>query len=310
MLAPILPLGAVRPIEAWPQPGAAREVLVGELLRLRVSREADGSLLGSDESGLQLRLRAGLATHGETLLLRVLGREPQLSLQLLQRQPAPAAGVAEMVDEWQSAALRPDQAWLERWRQAQSAALPVAVAQQWRARALAAQLRPPEVPFQAPWLGPEAVLAAHAAPLALPGWSAQGLWLRLLSPWPVLWQLSADDENGSGASLSSGPEGLRLSLNLQLGEDWLLILLEWRGGLLLHFSAESTALLARLRGQLPRIVGALSRVPLPLRHCTLGSQAPGLIDASPSQRARGLAQADSQLLFRAAAEIVALLQRG
>lgn len=315
MPAPILALNALRPIEVQARHAGAREAQVGELLRLRVTRAPQGMLMGSDESGLQLQLPPDAALPGEVLLLRVLARQPRLELQVLQRESAAPAPLPGGEGEWTSAAMRPDQAWLQRWHISRSAELPSNLAAQWRARALAQQLRQPEaLPGQV--LGPEAMLAAHAAPIQLPGWMGQALWLRLLSPLPELWhpldaeESTADDADSSRGEDGEGHSGLRLCLNLRLDGAWLLVLLQWRHGLLLHFSAQRQDTLQGLRERLPRIAAALAAVPLQLRHCSLSLRQPALLDASASQRAQGLAQAGSQVLFRAAAELVSVLQQG
>ncbi|HEY1130223.1 MAG TPA: hypothetical protein VGF12_12545 [Roseateles sp.] len=314
MNAPIPALRPVRPIEAWPRQAGGREAQIGELLRLRVALMADGGLLGDAEDGLQLGLPAGLARPGDTLLLRVLSREPRLELQLVQREAATDAVPEETPgDEWGWRALRPDQGRLQRWHLNQDARLPVQVAVQWRSQLLAEQLRAPQGPAgQA--LGPESQLAAHAAPVQLTGWLGQIVWLRLLSPLSSFWPAATghDDaarEGGGGLAEPGVPDGgICLSMNLATPEGWVLVLLQWRHGLLLHCCAERAEALPWLRARLPAVAKALAAVPLRLRHCSLGVRPPLLPDAGPAQRAQGLASAASQPLFRAAAEIARVLQ--
>ncbi|MFT7723752.1 MAG: hypothetical protein QM788_13140 [Roseateles sp.] len=329
--APVSALRPLRPVEAWPRQAGGREAQVGELLRLRVAQAADGGLLGDAEDGLQLGLPAGLARPGDTLLLRVLSREPRLALQLLQREAAAAALPDETPgDEWGWRALRPDQGRLQRWHLDQDARLPVQGAEQgaeqvaeqmavqWRARMLAEQLRAPAGPA-APPPGPDAALAAQAAPVQLAGWLGQMLWLRLLGPLGGFWPAAAgadeagrqDGGRGGGAPAGAGlPDGgVCLGLNLATPQGWVLVLLQWRHGLLLHCCAERAEALPWLRTRLPAIARALAAVPLRLRHCSLGLRPPPLPDAAPAQRAQGLAAAASQPLFRAAAEIARVLQQ-
>ncbi|MFT7772951.1 hypothetical protein [Roseateles sp.] len=312
MNSPIPALRPLRPIEAWPRQAGGREAQVGELLRLRVAQTADGGLLGDAQDGLQLGLPAGLARPGDTLLLRVLSREPRLELQLLQREPARDAAPEEAPgDEWGWRALRPDQGRLQRWHLNQDARLPAQVAVQWRAQLLADQLRAPQSPVGHA-LGPESLLAAHAAPVQLTGWLGQMLWLRLLSPLNGFWPAAAghDDaaHDGSSAQAEVAEGGVCLSLNLSTPEGWVLVLLQWRHGLLLHCCVERAEALPWLRARLPAVARALAAVPLRLRHCSLGLRPPPLPDAGPAQRAQGLASAASQPLFRAAAEIARVLQ--
>ncbi|MBV8036753.1 hypothetical protein [Roseateles sp.] len=312
MNAPIPALRPLRPIEAWPRQAGGREAQVGELLRLRVAQATDGGLLGDTEDGLQLGLPPGLARPGDMLLLRVLSREPRLELQLLRRDAAPDTVPDEAPgDEWGWRALRPDQGRLQRWHLNQDARLPAQLAVQWRALMLAEQLRPPHGPTgQA--LGPESLLVAHAAPLQLTGWLGQMLWLRLLSPLGGFWPAPAghDEAAQEGATAEAGVAdgGVCLSLNVATTEGWVLVLLQWRHGLLLHCCAERAEALPWLRARLPVMARALAAVPLRLRHCSLGLRPPPLPEAGPAQRAQGLASAASQPLFRAAAEVVRVLQ--
>lgn len=309
MSAPIPALSSLRPIAAEPRRAGVREAQVGELLRLRVALAADGGLLGEGEDGLQLGLPPGLARSGDLLLLRVLTREPRLELELLQREavPAVAAGPASGDDEWGWRALRPDQGRLQRWHQNQDARLPAQMAVQWRAQALAEQLRVlPGPALQA--LSAEAVLAAHAAPLQLAGWAAQGLWLRLLAPLAGFWPPAGEEDVASEAEAASSEGGLCLSLSLLTAQGWVLLLLQWRHGLLLHLCAESADALPWLRARMPAVARALAAVPVRIRHCSLGLRQPPLAEAGPGQRAQGLAAAASQPLFRAAAEVVRVLQ--
>jgi hypothetical protein len=227
--------------------------------------------------------------------------------------------------------MRTEQAWLLRQRllpaataatAAPAAAAGVQMAGEWRALALAESLRAASAPAAAAD-SPQLQQTQAGAPLQLLGWSGQALWLRLLGPSPgaLGWTPTVQQEDEEQASTrqhepeSQGEpdepgEGLRLGLILSLDGDWVQLLLQWQqGGLLLHLSAERPETLQALRGLLPRLSAALAAVPLPLRHCQLSSRPPALPPLPRAQQARGLAHASSGPLFRAAAEIAAVLQQ-
>lgn len=314
MNAPIPALTPLRPVDAWFQQAGGREAQVGELLRLRVALATEGGLLGETDDGLQVGLPPGLGRPGDLLLMKVLAREPRLQLQLMQREAVADAAPDELPGgDWGLRALRPDQGRLLRWQLDQDARLPDQVAAQWRSRLLSEQLRAPQgtagpVPAaESPW-------AAHAAPVQLVGWLGQLLWLRLLNPLSGFWPLPAGPDDagreGGDALAEAGvqQDGVCLCLNLDTPEGWVLVLLQWHHGLLLHCCAERAEALPWMRARLPAVARALAAVPLRLRHCSLGLRPPPLPDAGPAQRAQGLASAASLPLFRAAAEIARLLQ--
>lgn len=325
-IAPLSAVVAPRRIEAQAQ-GSTRQPLPGELLRLRVSQGPLGELLASDEAGLRLQLPAGTASPGEWVSMRVLGGLPRLALQRLpegalvapptEEAAPPAPGLAGE-DDWRYAALRPDRAWLQRRQQGLEARQPASVAAQWRSRALAEQLRlgmAEEGGLLAPGAASLAQRAAeHGAALQLPGWGGQVLWMRLMAPLPQ-WG-PAPGRPGPGSKEEAGADGLPpeddaglcLSLNLRFGRGWLMLLLQWRQGLLLHFVLETPEAVQALRQRLPAVARRLAAVPLRLRHCRLGLVPPLLPEAAAAQRALGLARSSSASLFRAAAEIAQLLQ--
>lgn len=330
-IAPLAAVAAPRRIEAQAQ-GGARQPLPGELLRLRVSLGPLGELLASDEAGLRLQLPAGTASPGEWVSMRVLSGLPRLALQRLPESgsvtladealPPPASSQAGEED-WRYAALRPDRAWLQRRQQGLEARQPASVAAQWRSRALAEQLRlgmAEEGSLLAPGAASLAQRAAEqGAALQLPGWGGQVLWMRLMAPLPQWGQgLSYSqaepggeyrgeyrDEDGLPPAADAG---LCLSLNLRFGRGWLMLLLQWRQGLLLHFVLDSPEAVQALRQRLPAVSRRLAAVPLRLRHCRLSLVPPLLPEAAAAQRALGLAQSSSASVFRAAAEIAQLLQ--
>lgn len=326
-IAPLAAVAAPRRIEAQAQ-GGTRQPLPGELLRLRVSLGPLGELLASDEAGLRLQLPAGTASPGEWVSMRVLSGLPRLALQRLPESvsaglaeealPPPASGQAGEED-WRYAALRPDRAWLQRRQQGLEARQPASVAAQWRSRALAEQLRLGMADAGNGSLAPGAAslaqrAAEQGAALQLPGWGGQVLWMRLMAPLPQWGQgLShAPAEPGEGREEDGLPPaadaGLCLSLNLRFGRGWLMLLLQWRQGLLLHFVLDSPEAAQALRQRLPAVSRRLAAVPLRLRHCRLSLVPPLLPEAAAAQRALGLAQSSSAGLFRAAAEIAQLLQ--
>lgn len=323
MNAPIPALTPVRAIEAWFTQAGVREAQIGELLRLRVALTAEGGLLGESDDGLRVGLPPGLGRPGDQLLLRVLAREPRLQLQLLQRDVPPAAEPGEPPGgDWGLRALRPDQGRLLRWQLDQAARLPADVAAQWRAQALAEPGRVVSPGAAALPPGADAAWLAQAAPVQLVGWLGQVLWLRLLNPLSGFWPALAtqpdarrDKERQQGrqqdarlTSSGGSEEGVCLCLNLDTAEGWVLVLLQWQQGLLMHVCAERAEALPWLRARLPAVAQVLAAVPLRLRHCSLGLRPPPLPEGEPSQRPQALASAVSQPLFRAAAEVARLLQ--
>lgn len=314
MNSPIPALRPLLPVEAWFHQAGGREAQIGELLRLRVALTAEGGLLGETGDGLQVGLPPGLGRPGDLLLMKVLAREPRLQLQLMQRDAVADAEPDEAPGgDWGWRALRPDQGRLLRWHLEQDARLPAQVAAQWRSQLLSEQLRAPQG-TAGPAPGSESPWAAHAAPVQLVGWLGQMLWLRLLSPLSGFWPLAAGRDEagreGGDALMEAGAqdEAVCLCLNLDTPEGWVLVLLQWRDGLLLHCCAERAEALPWMRARLPAVARALAAVPLRLRHCSLGLRPPPLPEAGPAQRAHGLAAAASLPLFRAAAEIARLLQ--
>ncbi|MET0519182.1 MAG: hypothetical protein ABW005_10145 [Burkholderiaceae bacterium] len=333
---PLSPIAALRPVLAWQRPADAPLPQPGELLRLRVAPGPQGTLLAEDGRGLSLPLPAlptgggeGLGI-GDLLLLRVLATLPQLELQLVERQPAQRWVLADSRDEAEPASMRAEQAWLARLQAgrrdgppggmvagtevaaaAEIAADIAAMALQWRKQVMTQLWRASRAAAPAPLAGNPAGPGALALPasIALPGWNAQALLLRLLSlqpAWQRVWHLG--DEEADEDAAAAEEQGLRLSLALQFNGAPLQLLLQWHRGLLLYFSTEQAANLALLRARLPRVAAALAAVPLPLRHCQLALRPPLIGAATPEQLTQGLRQGSSGALFRAAAEIVHALQ--
>lgn len=319
MTSPIPALLALRPLAQWPAGLPPRPPALGQSLQLQIGSGAVGELLAHGPQGLLFTLPAGSARPGDLLLVRVVATEPQVELQLIEHLAQPPGrsllGAGEAADSMP--ALRSDQAWLQRLHLGQTAAesLPMALAAQWRNRVLAEVLRhpPPVLPAGG---GAERLAEFAAAPLPLfplPGWPQLTLLLRLLSPAPPAWPHAADDPVLGGEADAAAPaederQGLRLQLSLTLEGVTLQLLLQWQHGLLLYFAAEAPPVLQALRQRLPQIASALASIPVPLRYCLFGRRLPAgqRGAARPSQ---GLAHSSSAALFRAAAEIVAVLQR-
>ncbi|MGN6826396.1 hypothetical protein [Paucibacter sp. M5-1] len=299
----IAAVSAVRPVLSWHADTAMPPRQVGELLRLLVEQDAQGQLLGQHGSGLLMRLPPGTAMPGDQLLLQVLSTQPKLELALIEHRPQRPAGESA-VAEGELAALRSDQAWQLQLR-LPSALSPAALAMQWRSRVLADASR----------LGlPSPVVAEPAQPQGLQppptqvlGWNAQALLLRLIQAPPQGWLLpDGGDEVGEPADAGDGVLALTVHLSFQGG--WVQLLLKWQQGLWLQLSAEKLPTLQSLRALMPRIAAALAGVPLALRHCQLSSRLIA-VDAprAGTQTLHG-AQGSSGPLFRAAAEIVWVLQ--
>ena len=308
---------ALRPPSGW-LPSSVPPPPVGSSLQLQVGSGPAGELLAQGPQGLELPLPAGSAKPGDLLLMRVITTEPRLQLQLLEHRPAgsQAQAAAPAADADSTPALRSDQAWLQCLHLGSlpaSGNAPAAVAAQWRSRVLAELLRGapglPQPALPAPVAGEPALLPAP--PLyPLLGWLQAPVLLRLLATDVPVWQLPAEDEGMAGtagdAPQDSG-SGLRLQLSLTLDGEPLDLLLQWQHGLLLYVAADSAALLDRLRLLLPRIGTRLAAIPLPLRYCRFGRHVPGGQGAA-SLAKQGLAHSSAATLFRAAAEIVALIQ--
>jgi len=340
MLNPITALVALRPLDSRPA-GQAHPQPPGEALQPGSGVAAERLTQGAQG----LPLPVGSARTGDLLLMQVVATQPQIELQLLEHRPAALAvgwrgagdsGGAVGLEE-ATPALRSDQAWLQRLHlgAVPATAALAALAAQWRSRVQAELLRnlpAPDLP-RAAGGGPGAAMAsgigtatpaellALAAPLySLPGWNQMPVLLRLLSPAAPAWPHLADElpPGGEGeadapfakqgAELAAELDGLRLQLSLTLVGDVVHVLLQWQHGLLLYFAAESASALQRLRQQLPQLASALASVPLPLRYCLFGHSLP--IGQRPALRpGHGLVHSSSVALFRAAAEIVAVLQQ-
>lgn len=315
MSSTIPSIPALRPILAWQRPVGAPLPQLGELLRLRIALGPEGALLADDGRGLRLPLPPGQASVGDLLLLRVLATEPRLELQLVERRPASGWALAEPQEEVEPASMRAEQAWLARLQAGRYNSQPAALAVQWRNQVMSQLWRAAGSTAQAAL--PESLLSpGEPLPLAmpvaimLPGWNAQALLLRLLSPqppWQSVWQLS--DEEAGAEPPADEEQGLRLSMTLDFNGAPLQLLLQWHKGLLLYFATEQAANLPLLRARLPRVATALAAVPLLLRHCQLALRPPLIAAATPDQQAQGLGQGSSGALFRAAAEIVSVLQQ-
>jgi len=319
MTQPIPALLALRPTAQWPGGLPPRPLPLGEPLQLRIGSGAVGELLAHGPQGLLFTLPPGSARPGDVLLVRVLSIEPQIELQLIEHRPQTAGrsipGSSDPADAMP--ALRPDQAWLQRLHLGPGAveSLPIALATQWRQRVLAGVLRQPPPTALLAASGAEHVAEAASAPLPLyplPGWPQLTLLLRLLSPAAPAWPQATDDaalaSDTEAAAQAQEQQGLRLQLSVTLEGETVQLLLQWQHGLLLYFVTESLPLLQALRQRLPQIALALASIPMPVRYCLFGRQIPAgqRPAARPSQ---GLAHTSSAALFRAAAEIVAVLQR-
>lgn len=320
------PVSAVAAVPALPSSAGGNAMpRPGELLHLLLMRQdppRDGDWLADGPNGLTLRLPAGLGHAGDTLVMRVLPNPTalaqQLQLQLVARQPSAAITAAiesaPLPTASESPAMRADQAWLQKLQAQPALNLPASLAAQWRARVLGEVLRATGN------TAPEAAMAsmrAESQPLLQPlsfhlqGWHAQALLLRLVMVqgrlWPGVNEDLADEQAGEGG-MAEETTGLCLCLGLSLEGYWLQLILQWRHGLLLQFSADKPEALRALRERLPRIGRALADVPLRLRHCQLSLKPPATAAARLAEQAHGLAHSSSAALFRAAAEIVQVLQ--
>ncbi|MDC6169507.1 hypothetical protein [Paucibacter sp. XJ19-41] len=320
------PVSAVAAAAAMPSSaGGSAMPRPGELLHLLLMRQdprQDGDWLADGPNGLTLRLPAGLGYAGDTLVMRVLPNPTalaqQLLLQLVARQSSAAITAniesAPPPTATESPAMREDQAWLQKLQAQPSLTLPASLAAQWRARVLGEVLRATgNTGLDVAMDSMRAELQALLQPLSfhLQGWHAQALLLRLVIPqgrlWPGFNEDVADDHAGKGG-LAAEMTGLCLCVGLSLEGYWLQMILQWRHGLLLQFSADKPEALRALRERLPRIGHALAGVPLRLRHCQLSLKPPAAEPARLAEQARGLAHSSSPTLFRAAAEIVHVLQ--
>lgn len=323
MSSPIPALTALRPIDLAQPFLGGREPQLGELLKLRVLRAGDGSLLGAGAGGLLLPLAGlqGEVEPGEWLLLRVLSVRPRLELQLAERQAAAgtAAEAALAPDSGQdSPALRTEQAWLAHQRLVSAGppppAAPVQLALQWRAQVFS-ELQYARAEDPGAYLPGGAPLPQESLPPAvyqLAGWQNQGLLLRLLLPLPgqLPWQPVERDGHhpGSGEEVLDDGSPLLLCISLEFNGDWVQVLLHWDHGLQLHFAADQAATLERVRALLPGIASAIAAVPLRLRSCLLSVRSPELVAPAPERVVAGLTGSNSSALFRAAAELVKVLQ--
>jgi hypothetical protein len=337
MNAPIPALSPLPALDAWTPSRGGFVLQIGEQLRLQVALAADGALLGRTERGQTFALPAGLAQPGEMLLVRVLASQPQLQLQIVERRAAegaPQSAATSDAAPQDTGALRADPAWLMRRLPgarplpgAASAstpplthtapAAPDMLAAQWRGRVLAEVLK---APMQHAGVAANVVPEASQEAIRVQGWNGQPIQLRLLHPQQASWPPPGPEDEAPQEPQRDGQqphqepdepgEGLRLGLILSLNGDWVQVVLQWQaGGVLLHLSAESPATLQQLRGLLPRVSAALAAVPLPLRHCQLSSRPPAMPPLPSAQQAPQLAHASSNALFRAAAEIAAVLQQ-
>ncbi|MCU7375451.1 hypothetical protein PEC18_32680 [Paucibacter sp. O1-1] len=295
----IAAVAAIRPVLSWHADTAMPPRQVGELLRLLVEQDAQGQLLGQHGSGLLLRLPPGTAMPGDQLLLRVLSTQPKLELALIEHRPQRPAGDSA-VAEGEMAALRNDQAWQLQLRLPSSLS-PAALAMQWRSRVLADASR-----LGLPGPVTEPALALYQPPTQVLGWNAQALLLRLIQAPPQAWLPDGGDEAGEPAEAGDGVLALTVQLSLQGG--WVQLLLKWQQGLWLQLSAEKPPTLQALRALMPRIAAALAGVPLALRHCQLSSRLIAVNAPRAGTQTLHGAQGSSGPLFRAAAEIVWVLQ--
>lgn len=317
MTKPIPALFSLRPLLPLPSGAAPRLPMLGQALPLQIGVGPDGELLAQGPQGLLFTLPAGSARVGDLLLMRVVATQPQIELQLIEHQSLPTARLRADEGDGLDAmpSLRPDQAQLQRLQLGRGASetLPATLAAQWRSRVLAEVLRHPAEAALLPGLGGNRSEPTSAlAPLyPMPGWQQLTILLRLLSPTAPAWPQLADELLAPGegdAGDQAEEQGLRLQLSLTLEGESLQLLLQWQHGLLLYFVTESLPMLQALRLRLPQIASVLASIPMPLRYCLFARQLPAgqRPAARPSQ---GLAHTSSAALFRAAAEIVAVLQR-
>ncbi len=290
---------AIRPVLSWHPDTAMPPRQVGELLRLLVEQDAQGQLLGQHGSGLLLRLPPGTALPGDQLLLRVLSTQPRVELALIEhRQHRPAGDSA--ATEGEMAALRCDQAWQLQLRLPSSLS-PAALAMQWRSRVLA-----DAPPLALPGPAVEPTLVQHQPPTQLLGWNAQALLLRLIQVPQQGWL--PDGGDGAGDPADAGDGVLALTVHLSFQGGWVQLLLKWQQGLWMQLSAEKPQTLQALRALMPRIAAALAGVPMALRHCQLSSRLIAVNAPRAGTQTLNGAQGSSGPLFRAAAEIVWVLQ--
>lgn len=316
MTKPIPALFSLRPLLPLPSGASPRLPTLGQALPLQIGLGPSGELLAQGPQGLVFTLPAGSARVGDLLLMRVVATQPQIELQLIEHQAVPAARLR--LDEGDSLdsmpSQRPDQAQLQRLQLGRAAAetLPATLATQWRSRVLAEVLRhPADTPLLTGLAGHAAETAGTLAPLyPMPGWQQLSILLRLLSPSAPAWPQVAEELLAADADAGAAGEeqGLRLQLSLTLEGESLQLLLQWQHGLLLYFVTESAEMLQALRQRLPQIASVLASIPMPLRYCLFARQMPA--GQRPALRpSQGLAHTSSAALFRAAAEIVAVLQR-
>jgi hypothetical protein len=324
MSSAINSISPLRPIQAWQSPGPNQEMAPakGDVLRMTVSQHPEGGLLAVSEHGPMMMVPAGTVTVGDVLLLRVLATHPKLELQMLERRPSDnGAGdqIGKASRSEETAALRTDQAWLQqRFHGPGMNALPATLAAQWRSRVLAEVLQANQREASQTVAIAHALetvpMAIHSAAFHLLGWNSQTLLLRLLSPQTTHGTHTPHDEDASSEESQSArhddPDApLRLGITFSLDGERVQILLQWQHGLLLHLSAEQPKTLQALRSLLPSIAGALAAVPLPLRHCQLSQKMPESAAAALTFQMPFLVHSSSAALFRAAAEVVGVLQK-
>lgn len=322
------PVSAVAAVPALPSSAGGNAMpRPGELLHLLLMRQDPpryGDWLADGPNGLTLRLPVGVGQAGDMLVMRVLPNPTalaqQLQLQLVARQSSAAITAnieaAPLPTASDSPAMRDDQAWLQKLQAQPAMHLPASLAAQWRARVLAEVLRGSghtglDAPMDSRRTEPQPLLL----PLSfhLQGWHAQALLLRLVMPQGRIWHgLDGDvlDDQAKEAGAVEQTTGLCLCLDLSMEGYWLQVMLQWLDGLLLQFSADKPDALRALRERLPGIGRALASVPLRLRHCQLSLKPPAAVPAKLAEQSQGLAHSSSAALFRAAAEIVKVLQQG
>jgi hypothetical protein len=318
-------IGVATPVRN-PTGTGSRRPATGETIEFTFEMAAADELIATNAEGVQFKL-AGLGslaadlTAGDVLLMKVLATSPRLELVLFDtaaRPGAQARASAVPADrsgmpafENEQAAMRPDQvAWLRQmvWRPPDTASM----ATSWRALMLGqlerqAAQREPGID---PW-----TLAAFA-------WGGLRVKLRVLPPDP--------DAKPPTRYRDAAPLTLRIVLALpRLGGVTVQLQLA-ADGVLLDLAAEHAEALQPLRNLMPTIVAALARIDLRVLRCRLARGLPNGISWNPAARpaitspttsasATPAAAARSPqarippetalspILFRAAAEVVAVL---
>jgi Flagellar hook-length control protein FliK len=320
----IAAIGVATPVRN-PTGAGSRQPATGETIEFTFEAAAADELIATNAEGVQFKL-AGLGslaadlTAGDVLLMKVLATTPRLELVLYdtaarpgaqartQALPADRSGMSSAFENEQ-AAMRPDQvAWLRQmvWRPPDTATM----ATSWRTLMLG-QLERQAIqrePGIDPW-----TLAAFA-------WNGLRVKLRVLPADP--------DGAPPPRYRDAAPLTLRIVLILpRLGGVTVQLQLA-ADGVLLDLAAEHAEALQPLRNLMPTIVAALARIDLRVLRCRLARGLPNGISWNPTVRpatalpaaspaaaasARGLQArippetALPQILFRAAAEVVAAL---